>query len=53
MRFPSLRPLTQTVSPVARGGRKIYRLRASGADAASACSALAVAGATCFVATDA
>lgn len=53
MQFPSLRPLTQTVSTVARGGRKIYRLRASGIDAESACSALAVAGATCFVATDA
>jgi hypothetical protein len=53
LQFPSLRPLTQTVSTVARGGRSLYRLRASGVDAASACSALAVAGATCFVATDA
>jgi len=53
MQFPSLRPLTQSVSPVARGGRTLYRLRASGIDAATACSTLAGAGAICFIATDA
>ncbi len=53
LKFPTLRPLTQTVSAVARGGRTIYRLRASGIDYESACSLLAGAGATCFVATDA
>jgi cell division septation protein DedD len=46
-RFKYLTPLTQSVIPVTVNGRTLYRLRASGPDAASICGRLRVAGETC------
>ncbi|HEV2867516.1 MAG TPA: SPOR domain-containing protein [Allosphingosinicella sp.] len=46
-RFRYLAPLTHTVVPVQRGGRTLYRLRASGPDAAGICRRLQVAGEEC------
>jgi len=46
-RFRYLAPLSHAVVPVQAGGRTLYRLRASGADAASVCRRLQVAGEAC------
>jgi sporulation related protein len=46
-RFRYLAPLGHSVVPVQAGGRTLYRLRASGADAASVCRRLRVAGEAC------
>lgn len=46
-RFRYLAPLSHSVVPVQTGGRTLYRLRASGADAASICRRLQVAGEDC------
>jgi hypothetical protein len=46
-RFKYLAPLTYSVTPVERGGRTLYRLRASGPNAANLCGRLRVAGETC------
>lgn len=46
-RFRYLAPLSHSVVPVQSGGRTLYRLRASGADAASVCRRLRVAGEAC------
>lgn len=48
-RFKYLAPLTQSVTTTTSGGRTLYRLRASGPDAASLCSRLRVAGESCVV----
>ena len=48
-RFRYLAPLSHSVVPVQRDGRTLYRLRATGADAASVCRRLQVAGETCAV----
>ena len=48
-RFRYLAPLSHAVVPVQSGGRTLYRLRASGADAASVCRRLQVAGEACSV----
>ncbi|MGE5722008.1 MAG: SPOR domain-containing protein [Sphingomonadales bacterium] len=46
-RFKYLEPLTHSVVPVSAGGRTLYRLRASGPNAANLCGRLRVAGETC------
>ena len=46
-RFRYLAPLSHAVVPVQAGGRTLYRLRASGADAAGVCRRLQVAGEAC------
>lgn len=46
-RFRYLAPLTHSVSPVQSGGRTLYRLRASGPNAADICRRLEIAGETC------
>jgi SPOR domain len=48
-RFAYLAPLAHSVVPVASGGRTLYRLRASGANAANVCGRLRVAGESCVV----
>ena len=48
-RFRYLAPLGHSVVPVRSGGRTLYRLRASGADAAGVCRRLQVAGEDCAV----
>ena len=48
-RFRYLAPLSHNVVPVTSGGRPLYRLRASGPDAASLCGRLRVAGESCVV----
>jgi hypothetical protein len=48
-RFRYLAPLSHNVVPANVGGRTLYRLRASGADAASVCRRLQVAGEACSV----
>ena len=48
-RFGYLAPLSHSVVPVASGGRTLYRLRASGPDAAGICRRLQVAGEACSV----
>jgi aldehyde:ferredoxin oxidoreductase len=48
-RFTYLAPLTHSVTTVSTGGKTLYRLRASGADAASLCGRLRVAGESCVV----
>lgn len=46
-RFRYLAPLSHSVSPVQSGGRTLYRLRASGPNAADICRRLEIAGETC------
>jgi hypothetical protein len=46
-RFRYLEPLTYSVVPVETGDRTLYRLRASGPDAASICGRLRIAGESC------
>ena len=46
-RFRYLAPLAHSVVPVQSGGRTLYRLRASGPDAASVCRRLQIAGEAC------
>jgi hypothetical protein len=46
-RFRYLAPLSHSVVPVQSGGRTLYRLRASGPDAAGVCRRLRVAGEDC------
>jgi hypothetical protein len=46
-RFRYLAPLTHSVVPVQTGGKTLYRLRASGPDAADICGRLKVAGESC------
>ena len=46
-RFRYLGPLSHSIIPVQSGGRTLYRLRASGPDAASVCRRLQVAGEDC------
>jgi hypothetical protein len=46
-RFKYLAPLSHSVIPVSVNGRTLYRLRASGPGAGSACAKLRVAGETC------
>lgn len=46
-RFGYLEPLSHSVVPVQSGGRTLYRLRASGPEAANICGRLRVAGETC------
>jgi hypothetical protein len=46
-RFKYLAPLTHSIVPVTVGGKTLYRLRASGPDAAGICGRLKVAGETC------
>ena len=48
-RFRYLAPLSHSVVPVQAGGRTLYRLRASGPDAAGVCRRLQVAGEDCAV----
>jgi hypothetical protein len=48
-RFGYLAPLTHSVTTVTSGGKTLYRLRASGPDAASLCGRLRVAGESCVV----
>jgi len=48
-RFRYLAPLGHSVVPVEAGGRTLYRLRATGPDAASVCGRLRVAGEDCSV----
>jgi SPOR domain len=48
-RFRYLAPLSHAVVPAQVGARTLYRLRASGADAASVCRRLQVAGEACSV----
>jgi len=48
-RFRYLAPLSHNLVPVQSGGRTLYRLRASGADAANVCRRLQVAGEACSV----
>jgi len=48
-RFASLAPLTMSITPVKVGDNTLYRLRASGGDAARLCAQLKVAGETCNV----
>ena len=50
-RFRYLAPLSHSVVPVASGGRTLYRLRASGPDAAGICRRLQVAGEACSIVT--
>ena len=46
-RFKYLAPLTHSIVPVTANGKTLYRLRASGPDAASICGRLRVAGESC------
>jgi len=46
-RFSYLAPLSHSVESVSSGGKTLYRLRASGADAAGICGRLKVAGESC------
>lgn len=46
-RFTYLAPLNHGVTPVANDGKTLYRLRASGPDAANLCGRLRVAGESC------
>ncbi|WP_114954229.1 SPOR domain-containing protein [Sphingosinicella terrae] len=46
-RFRYLAPLSHSIVPVQSGGRTLYRLRASGADAAGICRRLQIAGEDC------
>jgi len=46
-RFKYLEPLSHSVIPAQVGGKTVYRLRASGADAKSLCGRLRVAGESC------
>jgi len=46
-RFAYLAPLGQSVTPVATGGKTLYRLRASGPGAAGLCGRLRAAGESC------
>lgn len=46
-RFKYLQPLTHSIVPVRNGERTLYRLRASGPDAAGICGRLAIAGESC------
>jgi hypothetical protein len=46
-RFKYLEPLSYSVTPVTSNGRTLYRLRASGPNAAALCSRLRVAGESC------
>lgn len=46
-RFKYLAPLSQSVTPVTTNGKTLYRLRASGPDAAGICGRLRVAGEQC------
>ena len=46
-----LAPLTHSVIPVQSAGRTLYRLRASGPDAAGVCRRLQIAGEDCSVVT--
>jgi hypothetical protein len=48
-RFRYLAPLSHSVIPVQAGGRTLYRLRASGPDAAGICRRLQVAGEDCTI----
>ena len=48
-RFSYLRPLTHTIEPVVIAGRTLYRLRATGPDAADFCRRLNRAGVDCTV----
>jgi hypothetical protein len=48
-RFRYLAPLNHSVVPVQVGGRTLYRLRASGPDAASICRRLGMAGEDCSI----
>ena len=48
-RFKYLAPLSHSVVPVTTGGRTLYRLRASGPEAANLCGRLRVAGESCVV----
>jgi hypothetical protein len=48
-RFAYLAPLAHSVVPVTAGGRTLYRLRASGANAVNVCGRLRVAGESCVV----
>jgi hypothetical protein len=48
-RFRYLAPLSHSVVPVEAGGRTLYRLRASGGDAAGVCRRLQIAGEACSV----
>lgn len=48
-RFKYLAPLTHSVTSTTSGSRTLYRLRASGPDAASLCGRLRVAGESCVV----
>lgn len=48
-RFAYLAPLSHSVAPVQAGGRTLYRLRASGANAADICRRLQVAQESCSV----
>ena len=48
-RFRYLAPLSHSIVPVQSGGRTLYRLRASGADAAGVCRRLQIAGEDCAV----
>lgn len=50
-RFRYLAPLTHSVIPVQSAGRTLYRLRASGPDAAGVCRRLQIAGEDCSVVT--
>lgn len=47
-RFKYLEPLTHSILEVKSGDKTLYRLRASGPDAASLCGRLRVAGETCL-----
>jgi hypothetical protein len=46
-RFKYLEPLSHSITPVTVDGKTLYRLRASGPDAASLCGRLRVAGESC------
>lgn len=48
-RFGYLSPLTHSIVPVESGGRRLYRLRASGPGAADICRRLRIAGEACEV----
>ena len=48
-RFKYLAPLTHSVVPATVGGKTLYRLRASGADAGGLCNRLRIAGESCVV----
>ena len=48
-RFRYLAPLSHSIVPVQSGGRTLYRLRATGADAGGVCRRLQIAGEDCAV----